>query len=297
MLNRFSKPVRTLFQLAAMACSLTAHAGQSAADDAVEVALVLAVDVSSSVSDQERLFQREAYATALTDNRIARAALAGGGIAIGYFEWSGPSSQRILVPMRTIRTFEEMNAFAMQIRAIEDQIGDPMHYGTTAIGNALTAAATMLESHEGDAVYRVIDISGDGHSNAGHSVTHVRDNLVRAGITINGLPITRGNTAYHGPDVGLFYEHCVIGGAGAFHVVAGSWEVFRDTLMSKLVLEMAGHRLAPEERRYWASRAGTAPQGPAGLIPATLSLDLGASRQPSFDCEDPSRNAALSPSD
>jgi hypothetical protein len=90
----------------------------------------------------------------------------------------------------------------------------------------------------------VIDISGDGANNIGRLVTKARDEAVAAGVTINGLPIMTGRPSFSGwpalPDLDLYYVNCVIGGPGAFVVVANGVEDYGSAVLKKLILEIAG---------------------------------------------------------
>jgi len=243
---------------------------------AVDVAIVLAVDVSSSVKQHERRFQREAYAAALSDPAVQRMALGGrsGRIALAYMEWSGANNQRVHLPMEILQTPEDIGYFADRILAIEDTPGDALYIGSTAIGDALIAAERAMRALDVPAREFVIDISGDGVVNSGSNVMRVRDHLVEIGLTVNGLPIRISNDSWDetegGPDrVEEFYETCVIGGAGSFHLVADGFAAVRETLIMKLMLEMAEMEGA-ERRRIatnWNQRHG-APR--ERVVPAVI---------------------------
>ena len=87
---------------------------------------------------------------------------------------------------------------------------------------------------------RVIDISGDGSNNSGRPVTAARDEAVRAGIVINGLPILSLE-----PFLDRYYFDNVIGGPGAFMIAAASYESFADAVLKKLIIEIAGNERRP----------------------------------------------------
>ena len=244
----------------------------------VDVALVLAVDVSSSISDDERLFQRRAYAAALRDPHVLRAALGGrhGRIALAYMEWSGPRHQVVHVPLQTLGSSAEIEDFAARVDALADRTQDE-HMGprqleaSTAIGSALARAGALLDEFQGDADQRVIDISGDGVWNSGQPVDRVRAELLARGVTINGLPIAMEDTApaYGVPAPGgsvaeleAFYANCIVGGPAAFHIVARGWSDMTGALRAKLVLELA----------YWQQ-----PDRP-GLAEALRGLDVAPER-------------------
>jgi hypothetical protein len=83
-------------------------------------------------------------------------------------------------------------------------------------------------------IKRVIDISGDGSNNRGRDVVSARDDAVRAGAIINGLPILSLE-----PDLDSYYFNRVIGGPGSFMVAATSYETFAEAVLRKLILEIA----------------------------------------------------------
>lgn len=71
---------------------------------------------------------------------------------------------------------------------------------------------------------RVIDTSGDSPNNRGEYVHLARDRAVADYVTIKGLPIINDRPSPGGypslANLDLYYEDCVIGGPGAFLVVA-----------------------------------------------------------------------------
>lgn len=257
--------------------------------DRVDVALVLAVDVSSSIEPNERRFQREAYAQALSDPRVANMALGGGAgrVAIAYMEWSGRHFQRVHLPMRVMSSPEELAQFAQDILAIPDHNADPMYVQPTAIGNALIVAEQVMATLPVPARDYVIDISGDGVVNDGTSVGSVRARLVDLGLTVNGLPIEVSieTPVFEDLDpeqVSHFYADCVIGGPGAFHVVARGFGDVRETLIMKLMLEMA--QLPGSQKRQIAAAYNALPTT-ARILPATaLQLEPVQKQRAKSDC-------------
>jgi hypothetical protein len=86
-------------------------------------------------------------------------------------------------------------------------------------------------------------VLGDGWQNTGDlSTADARDAAVSHGITLNGLPITSGDDS----DVDGWYRSNVIGGPGAFLVVANGYDAFAEAFRQKLTLEVAG--LTPGRR-------------------------------------------------
>lgn len=284
-----------------MAATLTAAAERSQPSafpvpqtaGSVDIALVLAVDVSSSIETSERLFQREAYAEALSDPRVARIALGGeyGRVAIAYMEWSGKRYQRVHLPMRVLSTQAELAAFGAEILAILDKPSDPMYMQPTALGDALLAAEIAMAELAAPARDYIIDISGDGVLNDGFAMDPAREQVLARGLTVNGLPIEMsGNPeSMNGTSVDTvsrYYADCVIGGPGAFHLVARGFADIRETLIMKLMLEMAA--LPPEEkRRIAAAWNGPRSTQTARLIPAmVIDLQPKAADEPKeVDCD------------
>lgn len=242
----------------------------------VDIALVLAVDVSSSIQTSERHFQREAYAEALRDPRVAQMALGGqsGRVAIAYMEWSGKRYQRVHLPMRVMSSHAEMVAFAADILAIEDKPNDPMYVQPTAVGDALLAAEAAMSELRSPARDYIIDISGDGVLNDGLAIHAAREQVLSMGLTVNGLPIevsADASTAQGSSfdTVARFYSDCVIGGPGAFHLVARGFGDVRETLIMKLMLEMA--QMEPTQKRRIASAWNGGELGDqARIIPAVV---------------------------
>ncbi len=229
--------MRLLSALVVVATLLGASVSAPAQDAAVDLELVLAVDVSGSVDSFEARLQRQGYIDALTDPRFLQAVRNGrhGRIAVTYLEWGGWGLFRHVVDWRVISDEASARAFVGSLGRI-----DPSFRGTSisgAIGLSLQLFA--LNPHRGDR--KVIDISGDGPNNDGLSVVYYRDLAVSRGITINGLPILAdaGNVV---PDLDVYYEECVIGGAGAFVIAAQNFESFAEAVLRKLILEIADAR-------------------------------------------------------
>jgi hypothetical protein len=209
------------------------------AQETVDVELVLAVDVSLSMSPDELEIQRTGYAAALTDERVIQAIRDGahGRIAVTYFEWAGEAVQHVIVPWTVIGSREEAEEVAQRLTA-----DPPNSARRTSISGALGFAADLLAESGMRGVKRVIDISGDGPNNQGPPLEPLRDMIVAQGITINGLPLmTNGGlaTAYDVEDLDLYYSSCVIGGPGAFVVPVKDWSQFPEAIRRKLVLELA----------------------------------------------------------
>jgi hypothetical protein len=206
----------------------------------VDIELVLAVDVSYSMDPDEQALQREGYATALTSREFLQALREGGNgkIAVTYMEWAGQYDQRVVVPWRLIEGPESADAVAAEIS------GAPYRRASrTSISGGLLFAKGLFDNSGYHGVRRVIDVSGDGANNSGLLVAPTRDEVLAAGITINGLPIVlkRANAGTMDiKNLDVYYEDCVIGGPGSFVIPIREREKFIEATRTKLVLEVAG---------------------------------------------------------
>ncbi|HWB51062.1 MAG TPA: DUF1194 domain-containing protein [Stellaceae bacterium] len=229
--------------LAALTGAAPAISAPGRADN-VDLLLVLAADVSRSIDEGEFDLQRKGYAAAVTDPRVLKAITGGANrsIAVTFVEWSGADEQKTVIDWTVIHDGEDAAVIAGQI------IAAPRSFlARTSISGAIDYATARLSAAPVGAERRVIDISGDGTSNAGRPVTEARDDAVAKGLTINGLAIinTRaspGFTTHTQPPGGLpsYYTENVIGGAGAFLLVVENFETFADAMTRKLVSEIAG---------------------------------------------------------
>ncbi|HEY1475251.1 MAG TPA: DUF1194 domain-containing protein [Pseudolabrys sp.] len=217
----------------------------------VDVELVIAVDVSYSMDPDEQALQREGYIQALTSREFMRALREGanGKIAITYFEWAGPFDQKIIMPWRLIEGPESADAVASEIARAPYR-----RASRTSIAGALGFAKPLFDNSGFRGLRRVIDVSGDGTNNAGPLIVPTREDVLAAGITINGLPIML-KRAMPGTmdieDLDVYYEDCVIGGPGAFVVPIRERQQFIEATRTKLVLEISGRE--PEARVVPAS--------------------------------------------
>ena len=231
--------------LAASAASSFRIADISPSAIAVDVELVIAVDVSYSMDPEEQALQREGYIMALTSREFMQALREGANskIAITYFEWAGQFDQKIIMPWRLIEGPESADAVASEIaNALYRRAA------RTSISGGLTFAKTLFDHSGYRGLRRVIDVSGDGTNNAGPLIVPTRDDVLAAGITINGLPImlkrpNPGTMDIENLDV--YYEDCVIGGPGAFVVPIRERAKFIEATRTKLVLEVAGREPQP----------------------------------------------------
>lgn len=217
----------------------------------VDVELVLAVDISYSMDPDEQALQREGYVQALTSREFLTAVREGGHgrIAVTYFEWAGPATQKVVMPWRIIDGPEAADAVAAEIARA------PISRASrTSISSALKFARGLFDDSGYRGTRRVIDVSGDGANNSGPLVVPIRDEIIKEGITINGLPLLLKRLNYATMDIedlDVYYEDCVIGGPGAFVIPIREREKFIEATRQKLLLEIAG--LQPEAKVIPAS--------------------------------------------
>lgn len=200
-----------VFPLRAVACGL---------------ALVLAVDVSGSVDEEEYGIQMEGLAAALRDGIIVDA-LIDQEAQVSVVQWSGSSRQEQTIPWTSIASVNDINGLADRIAA------DPRKWRnySTAIGEALALSVKSFEQVAW-CKRKVIDVSGDGLSNEGQPPEQMRIILRDAGIVVNALAIETDDadlTAY-------FYEN-LIHGEGAFVITANGFSDYPEQIRRKLQRE------------------------------------------------------------
>jgi hypothetical protein len=208
--------------------------------NAVDVQLILAVDVSYSMDMDELAIQREGYAQAIVSRDFLQALKTGphGKVAVTYFEWAASSDQKIIIPWRVIDGPESADAVAAEI------MKTPIRRASrTSISGAIYFAMPLFDDSPYKGLRRVIDISGDGPNNNGSPVTIARDEALSKGIIINGLPIMVKEPSYSTMDIDnldYYYEDCVIGGPGSFVLAIKDREKFKEAIRTKLLMEVAG---------------------------------------------------------
>lgn len=206
----------------------------------VDVELILAVDVSRSMTMRELEIQRRGYAEALASEDVVRAIGLGGPhgqIALTYIEWAGVYSQRVVVDWTLVRSRADAEAFAAKLTT---RFSDTLQ--RTSISGIIDHSVPRFDGNGFVGERRVIDISGDGPNNAGRAVLAARADASTQGITINGLPLmTREGLGdqWHLDDLDEYYRQCVISGPNAFVIPVLTWQDFPEAVRKKLVLELA----------------------------------------------------------
>lgn len=207
----------------------------------VDLELVLAVDVSSSIDEFEARRQRDGHVAALADPDVI-SAIQGGGygrIAVLYLEWADGDFQRVVAPWTVIETQDDAHGFAATLATASFISGR-----RTAIGGAINSSAELIATNTFEGTRKVIDLSGDGPQNAGPSLPTAREQALAQDITINGLPIVNQRQDPFRPsvsiDVEAYFEDYVIAGEGAFISPSREHDDFVSALKRKLIMEIAG---------------------------------------------------------
>ncbi len=211
----------------------------------VDVALVLAADVSRSITTDEFQLQRQGYASAIASGDVVKAIRAGthGAVALTFVEWAGATEQQVVVDWQVIDSNESAKNFADALLA-----APRAYYGRTSISGALDFAVERLKASGVKADRQVIDVSGDGTNNAGRPLSDARADALATGVTINGLAIINDRGELYGgfsghtqPPGGLpnWYHDNVTGGPGSFLLVVNDFEDFGDAMTKKLLTEIA----------------------------------------------------------
>jgi uncharacterized protein DUF1194 len=204
------------------------------AQTTVDLQLVLAVDASGSVDQRRFELQKQGYVAAFRDPRVLHAIQLGTrqAIAVTMVQWTGPELQIQVLPWTLIKDTATAHAFADAIAATPRQLFS----GGTSISGVIDYAVPLILESPFKGMRRVIDISGDGSNNRGRPAASARDDALRAGIVINGLPILALE-----PGLERYFSDQVIGGPGAFVIAAEGYETFGEAILKKLIREMAAN--------------------------------------------------------
>ena len=246
--------MRWLSIAAALAGALLIPTTAPAQERPVDLELVLAVDASGSVSDEEFNLQVHGLAEAFRHRSVGQAIRAAGdlGLAVALIQWADYDQHALSVDWTVVRDAASARQFAKQVDGVRRTV-----YGNTALGVALEFAILQLEGNGFVGRRKVIDVSGDGPSNQGSAAWLVRDFAVARGITVNGLAILN-----EVPTLDRYYFTNVIGGPGAFVMTANDYAAYRLAILTKLLKEISGPPTAarplPSGRRTAAAvdRAG-----------------------------------------
>ncbi|MEN8196017.1 MAG: DUF1194 domain-containing protein [Pseudomonadota bacterium] len=207
--------------------------------ETVDLELVLAADGSGSIDEAEFKLQRAGYARAIS-HPLVLGAIKGGEhqkIAVAFIEWGAPTSVETIVGWMVINDKRSASAFAARLVKAPRKV-----FGYNSISAAIAYATEMIQSNRFQGKRKIIDVSGDGPQINGPPLALVRAKTLAAGITINGLAIKTRSGNYRGPfgaPLEVHYGRDVIGGPGAFVMVADEKTSFAEVVLRKLVREVA----------------------------------------------------------
>jgi len=223
-----------LAALAALTAPTVSIAAAAAPTEQVDLALVLAVDVSESVDAARYTLQMDGIAAALETQEVQASVLSGPhqSMMIALVQWS--NRPVLSLPWTLLTSSSDVRQFAARVRHLRRASN-----GFTCMSVALRSIADKLLTQLPVSAERVVvDVSGDGHDNCNplETVDQVRDELAATGVTINGLPILEGAEA---ATLDGWYRDHVIGGPNAFLVPAMSFDDFGRAIRRKFVTEMS----------------------------------------------------------
>ncbi|HYC12680.1 MAG TPA: DUF1194 domain-containing protein, partial [Stellaceae bacterium] len=207
----------------------------------VDLELILAVDTSGSVSSDRFDLQKEGYSEAFANPNVLDAIRSGmhRAIAVTMLQWTGPALQTQVVDWMRIDDAASAARFSAAVAAAPRALFS----GGTSISGAIDRAAGLFAQSGYRGERRVIDVSGDGSNNRGRPAEEARDDALRVGVGINGLPILTLE-----PSLDEYYRANVIGGPGAFVIAIDRYEDFAAAILRKLIQEIAGEGREPPYR-------------------------------------------------
>jgi len=210
----------------------------ASAAQAVDLKLVLAMDVSGSMDNEEFWLEGAGTAAAFLDPDVIKAIQSGalGRIAVSMLDFSSPGFGKTVIGWRIIQDRTSAAALARTILALPRPPGD-----RTSISNALELGAALIRSSDKDivATRKVIDVAGDGANNIGKAMEQTRDLITRQGIVVNGLPVMDESANGFFPNLDRYYQACVAGGRGAFVIIVRGYRDFASAMRRKLILEIS----------------------------------------------------------
>jgi hypothetical protein len=243
-LTPFGQPLRW----AAAVLLVLATCLPAAAQTTVDLQLALMVDASGSVDRYRFELQKRGYVEAFRNPKVLAAMLGGRdrSVAVTMVQWTGPFLHVQVLPWTVIKD----EASVKTVASVVEQTPRALFGGGTSISGAIDHAMSLFRQSPFKSERQVIDISGDGSNNTGRSVVRARDEAVAKDVTINGLPILAVE-----PYLDRYYHDFVIGGPGAFMVVAKDFESFGEAILKKLIIEIAAGERRP---RGFANAASVA---------------------------------------
>lgn len=209
--------------------------------DAVDTAIVFAVDRSSSIGPDTAQLQLNGHVEALRSAEVAKAIASGpiGCVAISYFEWSSIGKLDVILPWTRLCGAEDASKAAGLILERGSDGTERRGRGKTSLSFAIDAGRLLLDSYPGHAGRKVIDVSTNGTNNDGLPLIDSRARAFEVGYIVNGIAVSRADPGIT-DDLPGYLENNVITGAGAFVIAPSKPEEYAMALRRKLVLEIGG---------------------------------------------------------
>lgn len=209
-------------------------------DMVVDAAIVLAIDVSSSIDVDQAKQQRQGHADALRSREVKTAISDGfvGCIAVTYVEWSSVGMLRTVLPWTRLCDGDDTDAAAGEILRRGDDGSERRGRGRTSLSFALDASGLLLDRFPGEAIRKIVDVSSNGTNNDGLAVADSRDRVLHKGYIVNGIVLARAEPGLTA-DLPEYFRRSVIGGTHSFVVVPDGPADYATALRRKLVLEIS----------------------------------------------------------
>ncbi|CAN7258764.1 DUF1194 domain-containing protein [Phyllobacterium sp. LjRoot231] len=223
---------KALLFVAAILAVMTAVSRSQAC---VDTALVLAVDGSGSITDEEYEFQKSAIVSAFRDTAVLLAIRSAGSVAVAAVFWGDGE-----IPSQKLGWFVMDGMKPSEQFAREIERNQRTAFGNTNIGGGLWAALDLLSNPQLCARRLIVDISGDGMETSaprrGHwtPLLQARRRADEMGVTINGLVISDEET-----DLADYYNKSVIMGPNRFVMDITKIEDFARAIRLKLIRELS----------------------------------------------------------
>ena len=193
---------------------------------ACELALILSMDVSTSIDVGEYGYQRDGLADALLDTEVINV-LTRDQVALMVVQWSGVNDQAVVIPWRRMLSVAEVRSFSNRVREMRREFVN----SKTAVGSALAFSIEQFGAVN-DCDRKVIDVSGDGASNSGAETSGQSRRAAQLGIEINGVAIDIMGNA-----ISEYYRRYVATPNG-FVLTSTGFSDYPRTIRAKLLREL-----------------------------------------------------------
>lgn len=230
--------MRFLTAFFALVVSVTPFA---VAAEPCRLALVLALDVSGSVNEEEYAQQLNGLAQALDSPDVRKAVLSGAAapVKVAIFEWSSRNHQFLVQPWITLDSHAAVDQAVARVLGYRKQRAGLK----TAMSTALLYATELLRQ-QSHCWQHTIDVSGDGENNIGPSLEAVFRSDGFVDVTINALVVGEPDTETpkqiaKKTELLRYFEQQVIRGRGSFAMIAHGYRDYSRAMKRKLVREIS----------------------------------------------------------